>query len=109
MAASYVSENAESYKGLILLGAYSIKDLTQTDIEVLSIYGSEDRVLDMEKYEEYRSNLPEDHTEFVIEGGCHAGFGMYGEQEGDGVPSITSEEQIRLTADAVTTFKSICM
>ena len=104
MAASYVSENAENYKGLILLGAYSAEDLSQTELEVLSIYGSEDRVLDVEKYEEYRSNLPEDHKEIVIEGGCHAGFGMYGEQEGDGVPAITSEEQICLTAETVTSF-----
>lgn len=33
--------------------------------------------------------------------GCHAYFGMYGAQEGDGTPSITNEEQIAQTVDAI--------
>ena len=60
----------------------------------LSIYGSEDKVLNAEKYLEYKSNLPADFTEEVIAGGCHAYFGMYGVQKGDGVPRITNTEQI---------------
>ena len=40
-----------------------------------------------------------DAVEQVIDGGCHAGFGMYGAQEGDGVPSVSNEEQISQTAD----------
>ena len=45
--------------------------------------------------------LPEDFRELVIDGGCHAGFGLYGPQEGDGVPAITAEEQIAITAGAI--------
>jgi hypothetical protein len=40
----------------------------------------------------------------VIDGGCHAYFGMYGEQKGDCVPTVTDEEQIFLTADAMAAF-----
>lgn len=101
MAASYLSENADDFEGLILLGSYSTADLSESVLEVLSIYGSEDKILNYEKYLEYKPNLPENFTEIVIEGGCHAYFGMYGEQEGDGTPAITNEEQIGLTADAV--------
>ena len=36
------------------------------------------------------------------DGGCHAGFGMYGPQDGDGTPTITATEQITRTADAIT-------
>ena len=56
------------------------------------------------KYEKYRKNLPEDFTEMKIEGGCHAYFGMYGEQDGDGKPTITAEEQIRTTAEYINNF-----
>ncbi len=37
----------------------------------------------------------------IIDGGCHAYFGMYGVQEGDGTPKISNEEQIEQTADAI--------
>ena len=46
-------------------------------------------------------NLPSDTVEAVIGGGSHAYFGMYGAQDGDGVPTVTVEEQIYATEDAV--------
>ena len=101
MAASYLEDNAADYEGLILLGAYSTADLSKTEIKVLSVYGSEDGVMNREKYDENRSNLPSEFTEIVIDGGCHAYFGMYGAQDGDGTPTVSNGEQIRLTADAV--------
>lgn len=101
MAAAYLEENSQQYEGLILLGSYSTADLSDSGLSVLFLYGSEDQVLNREKYEQYRSNLPEDFRELVLEGGCHAGFGMYGVQEGDGDPSISNEEQIRLSAEAI--------
>lgn len=103
MAASYISSK-DALKGLILLGSYSTADLTEGDLRVLSVYGSEDGVLNREKYEKYRSNLPEGFTERVIEGGCHAYFGMYGRQEGDGEPAISPEEQVEITAEIVAEF-----
>lgn len=98
MAASHAAGHAEHYEGLVLLAAYSTADLTGSGLEVLSLYGSEDGVLDREKYEKYRANLPADAAETVIDGGCHAGFGSYGPQEGDGTPSITTAEQTAQTA-----------
>lgn len=104
MAASYLADNADDYEGLILLGSYSAADLSGTDLSVLSVYGSEDKVLNREKYEENKPNLPEGFTEVLIDGGCHAYFGMYGAQDGDGTPAITNEEQINLTGDAILDF-----
>ena len=101
MAAVYLGENADEYEGLILLGSYSTENLSDTDIKVLSIYGSEDKVLNASKYEENVSNLPADFTEIIIEGGCHAYFGIYGAQDGDGIPSISNEKQIYQTADEI--------
>ena len=101
MAASYLSKNVDEFEGLILLGSYSTADLSDTDLDVLSIYGSEDKVMNYEKYTDNKTNLPKDFTEVVIDGGCHAGFGMYGAQDGDGIPVISNEEQIRLTAEKI--------
>jgi dienelactone hydrolase len=71
---------------------------------VLSIYGSNDGVLSRKKYEKYRKNLPDDFEEEVIDGGCHAFFGSYGAQDGDGEPSITNAEQIHTTVDFIVNF-----
>ncbi len=101
MAASHLEKHFDEYEGLILLGSYSTSDLSKTDLKVLSVYGSEDMVLNRKKYEENKSNLPADFIESVIEGGCHAFFGMYGAQDGDGTPSITNEEQIYRTAELI--------
>ena len=104
MAASYVAANADRFEGLVLLAAYSSADLSGTDLRVLSVFGSEDGVMNREKYDGYRSNLPTDFTEAEIGGGCHAYFGMYGEQDGDGAPTITPEDQICQTADHIMKF-----
>jgi len=104
MAASYAAEHQEAFDGLILLGSYSTADLSSTDLSALSLYGSEDRVMNREKYDQYKNNLPRDLTEIEIMGGCHAYFGMYGEQDGDGIPTMDAQEQIRLTATYIQNF-----
>lgn len=101
MAASFAS-GSEEIDGVILLAAYSTESLEGK--RVLSIRATEDQVMNREKYEQYRLNLPEDATELTIEGGCHAGFGCYGPQDGDGQPTISAEEQIRQTVDAIVSF-----
>lgn len=97
MAASYAADNADAFDGLALLAAYSTADVT--GLEVISVYGDQDDVLNMEKYEKYRENLPETAVETVVEGGNHAQFGSYGAQSGDGEATISAEEQTRITAD----------
>ena len=104
MAASRAAKNASAYEGLVLLASYSTADLSASGLSVISIFGSKDGVLNMEKYAEYRRNLPAAFEEHIIEGGCHVGFGSYGPQDGDGVPTITSEEQIAETARLLTAF-----
>lgn len=106
MAASFLAKHPEDYKGLILLGSYSTADLSDTKLAVLSVYGSEDKVMNREKYDENKSHLPDGFTEIVIDGGCHAYFGMYGEQDGDGVPNISNREQIMFAAQAICDLKN---
>lgn len=99
MAAGYAAKNAQEFEGLLLLASYSTADISQSGLDVLSVYGSEDEVLNMEKYEENIGNLPSDVQERVIEGGCHAYFGSYGEQEGDGTATINPIEQMKITLE----------
>ena len=101
MAANYLSENTDDFKGLVLLGAYSTKDLSKTNLKVLSVYGSEDKVLNATKYAKNKKNLPKNFTEIILAGGCHAYFGMYGTQKGDGVPTLSNTDQIIQTAGAI--------
>ena len=101
MAASYLEGTEEEFAGLVLLGAYSTADLSDRNLQVLSLYGDCDLVLGREKYESCRDNLPGDVQEVVLEGGCHSGFGFYGPQKGDGVPNLSAEEQILQTARAI--------
>ena len=101
MAASYASGHLESLNGLVLLAAYPTKSLKSDSFSVLSIYGSEDGVLNMEKVEEGKSQMPADYTEICIEGGNHAQFGNYGEQKGDHTAGISREEQQAHTVEAI--------
>ena len=101
VAAIYAAGHADDLAGVVLLAAFSTSDLSETDLQVLSVYGSEDGVMSAGQYASARPNLPDDTTELVIQGGCHAYFGSYGAQSGDGTPTITRDEQIRQTADAV--------
>ena len=104
MACEYACDNRESFDGVILLASYSSADLSNTGLKALSIYGSEDGVLNRESYEESKPNLPPDTVEYVIPGGNHAYFGAYGEQDGDGNATVSAREQIEMTAFIITEF-----
>ena len=94
MASSYVAGNEDKLAGLILLGAYPVND---SPIPTLCVYGSEDIMLD-------RTKLVSVADQLEISGGNHAQFGDYGVQEGDGVASITREDQQNQAAQAILSF-----
>lgn len=104
MAASYLSGHTSDFQGLVLLASYSTADLSDTSLRTLSVYGSEDGVLNREKYADYRSNLPVSTTEMEISGGNHAYFGAYGAQKGDGTATLTVQQQITFSADSIAAF-----
>ena len=84
----------------MLLAAYPMKELGE-DIEVISVRGTEDGVLDLERYENGMKLAAGELRELLIQGGNHAQFGSYGPQKGDGEPLIAAEEQLRETADFI--------
>lgn len=92
MAAKYASKNPE-IKGLALYAAYPQGDeLSELDLDVVSIYGSEDGVADIEKIK--NAMLTKNSKIIEIEGGNHGNFGSYGKQSGDNESKISGEEQI---------------
>lgn len=101
MAAAYTAKHMEAVAGLALLAAYPTESLSEGNLSVLSVYGSEDHVLSMEKVEEGRTLMPEAYTEFCIKGGNHAQFGNYGLQDGDGEAMISAKEQQEQTVKRI--------
>lgn len=103
-ASSFVADNLGEIGKMVLLSAYpsASNDLSKTDIDVLSIYGSED--LGRESVEANIDLLPSDTVYLMIKGGNHAQFGYYGEQSGDGIATITAAQQHEITVNATISF-----
>lgn len=101
VAEMYLSEHQTEYCGLVLLASYGTKDIHNSNLRILLIYGENDEVLDFEKMEENAGNLPSDTEKYMIPGGNHAYFGHYGEQTGDGKAFIDSETQCLETAEKI--------
>ncbi len=90
-----------TYKGIIMCASYPTTDFSDSDIRLLSMYGSNDTVLNLENYESSKTYWPADSEEYIIEGGIHSYFGSYGIQNGDGQPTITNRQQTILAADKI--------
>jgi len=103
VAVSMYTEKSKDIKGIIMLAAYpnnKIKD----DIRLLSIYGSQDGVLNLKKYNDSKNNWNKESYEIIIEGGNHSNFGYYGFQKGDKEPKVTREEQQKRTLNEIIKF-----
>lgn len=102
MAAEYMKTGPEEIDGIVFLASYSAEstDLSALPVAVVSIYGSEDGVAG-DVFEESLARLPEGTSLVEIEGGNHAQFGDYGPQKGDGVATVSRDEQQRLTVEAI--------
>ena len=105
MASIYTKGHEKEISGLILLASYSTKKLPET-LNVLSIYGSNDKVLNKTKMLESDKNMPENFIRYEIKGANHAQFGNYGIQKKDGKADISTEEQQLKTAELIKEFIS---
>lgn len=102
-AAMYADQHLDKVSGLILLGSYAADNdvLSDSDLPVLSISGSEDGLSTPSKIKENSNHLPQT-AEFVeMEGGNHAQFGVYGAQSGDKDAKITLSEQQSTTIQTI--------
>ena len=98
-ASGYASKH--DVDGLVLLAAYPSEEI---DKPTLSIYGSEDKVLNLKSYNDAKPLIKANFTEHIINGGNHAQFGNYGIQKGDGNAGINSTLQQNETASEIIKF-----
>ncbi len=93
VAASTYADAHDAVDGLVLWAAYPISDLSdRDDLAVASISGSEDGLSTPQDIADARDLLPADTAYTEIEGAIHAFFGDYGDQPGDGTPTISRED-----------------
>ncbi len=83
---------AEDADALALFASYCATDLSDSDLPVISIAGSEDGLSTPDRIAQARPLLPADARMEVIEGPNHASFGEYGAQPGDGVATISDAD-----------------
>lgn len=99
-ASSFAGKHADELEGLVLLASYPTRKVDE-DLQMVTVYGSNDGVVRMNSLIKGRNYAPGDAKEVCIEGGNHALFADYGEQKGDGSASITAEDQQQQTAEAL--------
>lgn len=94
MASIYAEENADKIDGAIMLGAYMYGEYDSE--KSITIYGSLNDNLE--------ENFEDEDYIIKIEGGNHAQFGNYGEQDGDTTATISAQEQQSIAVEAIVEF-----
>lgn len=83
---------ADNVDALVLFGSYCAADLSDDQLPVLSLAGSEDGLSTPKKVADAREKLPASATMVEISGASHSSFGDYGAQKGDGSLHIGDEQ-----------------
>ncbi|MBH0156949.1 alpha/beta hydrolase [Fictibacillus sp. 5RED26] len=102
-AATFAHKNPNVVDGVILLASYpaSGDDFSNKDTPILSIYAEKDGLTTRDKIKETKSLLSRETVLFEIQGGNHAGFGMYGKQKGDNEADISAKTQQDIVAEEI--------
>ncbi len=94
-AAMFVKSHPQTVQGLAFWASYPAEEMADIPARVLSIYGTQDGLSTPAKINDSRALLPANAQFVAIQGGNHAQFGWYGVQSGDGIATISREEQQR--------------
>ena len=93
-------DHIESY----VVDELNTSDEKEINMNVLSIWGSKDGVIDFQALIDAKEKLPENTIYTEIEGANHSQFANYGTYSGDGEALISSDEQIDITARNIVNF-----
>ena len=101
VAQDEADDETSDWDGIVLLASYPTAPIT---VPAILIYGTNDGIVEPEEYGRIGEDglWPEDFTEVRLEGGNHAQFGDYGEQNGDNKAELLSDEQLDQTVAAIT-------
>ena len=102
-ACEYTAKHPDEVDGVVLLAAFPQNDMTAYGGPMLTLRGTEDGIVTAEEYASAADLMPDDLLELELDGGNHAQFGNYGDQDGDGVATMPREEQQALAVSAIST------
>lgn len=99
MAAQFVYENPNVFKGLFLMGTSHPRDIDLSIINIpcIKLYAENDGLASVEEVMENKSKLPKHSNLILINGGNHSQFGYLGQLLMDSSPDISLEEQQKQT------------
>ena len=100
-ASGFATDNPDKIDGLIMLAAYTNRDLSKSDLPMLSIYGDTDGVMNKDLYNKRMEWNSKNFEEHIIAGANHAQYGDYGRQPRDNDALISAESQQKQTADII--------
>jgi len=86
--AASLADDDDRVAGLVLYASYPANPIIRNDLKMVSISGSSDGLATPTDIEASRANVPPNASFVVINGAVHSSFGDYGDQPGDGVPTI---------------------
>ena len=93
VTASAYAGGHDSVSGLLLWASYPQGSLADRQgLAVVSVSGTQDGLTTPADIEASKVKLPPSTTFVAIDGGVHAFFADYGEQPGDGTPTISRED-----------------
>ncbi len=99
-ASMFADSNPNALEGVVFLASYPLSEL---EIKELSIFAENDGLILQDELNQYTMYLSIDDY-FTIEGANHAGFGMYGEQDGDLEATLSSLEQMDIVIENILQF-----
>lgn len=108
MAAEYAQDHPDQISGLALWASYPAENtsLAESELAVISIFGTLDGLSTPAKIQTSIELLPEGTVWVPIEGGNHAQFGDYGDQSRDLAATISAVEQQSQIVNAMVEFLS---
>ncbi len=96
VAATFARDHPGLVEGLALWASYPADSLAdRDDLSVASVSGTRDGLTTPADIEASRALLPGDTAYTPVEGAVHSFFGDYGEQPGDGTPTVSRAEAQR--------------
>lgn len=103
IAAIFTKQHSKALGGLLLVGTSHPRefDLSDLNIDVTKIYGSNDGLASEEEINKFAINLPANTHYIRVAGGNHRQFGYYGYQLGDSSADITRKKQQEILARAI--------
>lgn len=94
-----MAKSEDRVAGVGFLASYPSADFSDSDLRMISIRGSSDKILNIAAFADAQKKFSPYSEFYVIQGGNHSQFGSYGFQKDDGMATVTKEKQIEMVVD----------